>query len=251
MAMKTFTVFAASYDAPGPAEADFQALREFYMVAGLLDTYDAAVIARDDDGKVRIVVKHEPPARQGAWGGLGIGLADGALVALFPAVSTGAVPLPAAAGGASLCVLAGHVSAGLKRADLKDLGELLDGGRSGLVVVAARDVAGRVEHFIRHANKLTGKPLQADETAAAEDIEAAAGQDQSYQRAVAQSEAAVREAEAEAAAAERTAERYSAFPPRPEGDSLASQLGDLAKLREAGVLSPGEFEAAKSRLLGG
>jgi uncharacterized membrane protein len=52
--MRAFTVFAASYDALGAAEADYQAVHEFYMVAGLLDTYDAAVIARDEAGKVRV-----------------------------------------------------------------------------------------------------------------------------------------------------------------------------------------------------
>jgi uncharacterized membrane protein len=240
--MRTFTVFAASYDALGAAEADFQAVHEFYMVAGLLDTYDAAVIARGEAGRVRIVLKHEPPAGQGAWPGLGVGLAGAALVALFPAVST----------GAGLGVLAGHVSAGLGRAALKELGEVLDDGHGGLVVVAAADAAGRAGHFIRHARRLTGKPMQADETAVAEDVKAAtAGPDHSYQHAVAQSEAAVREAEAEAEAAERAAERYSAVRPRPAGDDLASQLGDLAKLRESGVLSAAEFEAAKSRLLGG
>jgi multidrug resistance efflux pump len=80
---------------------------------------------------------------------------------------------------------------------------------------------------------------------------AAAGPDHSYQHAVAQSEAAVREAEAEAEAAERAAERYSAVRPRPASGDLGSQIDDLAKLREAGVLSAEEFEAAKSRLLGG
>jgi multidrug resistance efflux pump len=94
--------------------------------------------------------------------------------------------------------------------------------------------------------------MQADETAVAEDVKAAtAGPDHSYQHAVAQSEAAVREAEAEAEAAERAAERYSAVRPRPAGDDLASQLDGLAKLRDSGVLSTAEFEAAKSRLLGG
>jgi uncharacterized membrane protein len=246
--MRTLTVFAASYDALGAAEADFQAVHEFYMVSGLLDTYDAAVINRDEAGKVTIVVKHEPPA-QSARRGLGIGLAGGALVALFPAVSTGARPLLDAAGGAGLGALAGHVSARLGRANLKELGEVLDHGRGGLVVVAAEDAADRVRHFIRHASQLTGKPLRADETAAAEDIAAAAaGPDHSYQHAVAQSEAAVREAEAEAA--ERAAERYSAVRPRPADGDLVSQLDDLAKLRAAGVLSAEEFEAAKSRLLG-
>lgn len=41
-------MFAASYDTLGAAEADYHAVREFYLTSGLLDTYDAAVIKRDD-----------------------------------------------------------------------------------------------------------------------------------------------------------------------------------------------------------
>ncbi len=117
----------------------------------------------------------------------------------------------------------------------------------------ASDLGDRVEHAMRRARKLTRKQLKADEQAVARDIEAAAsGQDQSYQQAVAESEAAVREAEAEAEAAERAADRYSAsFRPQPGGNDLVTQLGDLAKLRDKGVLSQAEFETAKSRLLGG
>jgi hypothetical protein len=33
------------------------------------------------------------------------------------------------------------------------------------------------------------------------------------------------------------------------GDDVMTRLGDLARLREAGVLSPEEFEAAKAKLL--
>ena len=253
MAMDTFIVFAASYDTLGAAEADYHAVREFYLTSGLLDTYDAAVITRDDNGKVKIVLKHEQPTRQGAWRGLGIGLVGGALVALFPAVGIGAGLLLGATGGAGLGALAGHVSSGLKRADLKDLGELLDDGHSGLVVVAASDIGDRVEHVIRRASKLTKKPLTADQKAIQEDIEAAeaAGPDQSRHQAVAESQAAVREAEAEAEAAERAAAQYSTFRPPPGGDDLVTRLGDLARLREAGVLSPEEFEAAKAKLLSG
>jgi uncharacterized membrane protein len=251
MAMDTFIVFAASYDTLGAAEADYHAVREFYLTSGLLDTYDAAVITRDDTGKVKIVVKHEQPTRQGAWRGLGIGLVGGALVALFPAVGIGAGLLLGATGGAGLGALAGHVSAGLKRADLKDLGELLDDGHSGLVVVAASDIGDRVEHAIRRASKLTKKPLTADQKAIQEDIEAAAGPDQSHHQAVAESQAAVREAEAEAEAAERAAAQYSTSRPPPGGDDVVTRLGDLARLREAGVLSPDEFEVAKAKLLSG
>jgi uncharacterized membrane protein len=252
MAMDTFIVFAASYDTLGAAEADYHAVREFYLASGLLDTYDAAVITRDRTGKVKIMVKHEQPTRQGAWRGLGIGLVGGALVALFPAVGIGAGLLLGATGGAGLGALAGHVSAGLKRADLKDLGELLDEGHSGLVVVAANDLGDRVEHVISRASKLTRKSLTADEKAVQEDIEAAtSGPDQSHRQAVAESEAAVREAEAEAEAAERAAEQYSTFRPPAGGDDVVTRLGDLARLRESGVLSLEEFEAAKARLLGG
>src|ERR1700733_9880497 len=143
MAMDTFIVFDASYDTLDAAEADYHAVRELYLASGLIDTYDAAVITRDDDGKVRIVAKHEQPTRRGAWRGLGIGLAGGALVALFPAVGLGAGLLVGGAGGAGLGALAGHVTAGLRRADLKDLGELLDEGHSGLVVVAASGLGDR------------------------------------------------------------------------------------------------------------
>ena len=51
MAMDTFIVLAASYDTLGAAEADYHAVRDFYLTSGLLDTYDAAVITRDDGGR--------------------------------------------------------------------------------------------------------------------------------------------------------------------------------------------------------
>lgn len=254
MAMESFIVFAASYDTLGAAEADYYAVHDLYLTSGLLDNYDAAVITKDEAGKVRIVVKHEQPTRQGAWRGLGIGLVGGALVALFPAVGIGAELLLGAVGGAGLGALAGHVSAGLKRADLKDLGELLDEGHSGLVVVAASDLGDLVEHVMKRANRLTKKQLTADAQAVAKDIEAAAAPrpDQSLQAAVAESEAAVREAEGEAEAAERAAEQYSASGSRlAPRDDLASQLDDLARLRGKGALGQAEFETAKSRLLGG
>ncbi len=215
MAADTFIVLAASYDTLGAAEADYHTVRDFYLTSGLLDTYDAAVITKDDDAKVRIVVKHEQPTRQGAWRGLGIGLVGGALVALFPAVGIGA---------------------GL-----------------GLVVVAASDLGDRVERQIRRARKVTTKQLKADEKVVERDIEeAASAPGQTLEQAVAESEAAVREAEAEAAEAERAAEQYSTTGSRAAAsDDLVSRLDDLARLREKGVLSKAEFETAKSRLLGG
>jgi uncharacterized membrane protein len=87
MPLDTLVVFAASYTNQDDAIADYDAVHQMYTSAGLIDTYDAAVISRHDDGQVKIVKKHEQPTRQGAWAGLGIGLVGGALVALFPAVA--------------------------------------------------------------------------------------------------------------------------------------------------------------------
>jgi len=220
MATDTFVVFAASYDTLGAAEADYSAVSELYQASGLIDTFDAAIITRNDAGKVSIVT-HEQPTRRGAWRGLGIGLAGGALLALFPAIGLGAGLLIGGTGGAGFGALAGHVTAGLRRADLRDLGELLDDGHCGLVVVAASDLGDRVEQAISHASGLTRKQLTADEAALEAEINAAApspaqSQDESYRQAVAHAEAAVAEAEAAAAAAEREAQRYSAFRSPPD-----------------------------------
>jgi uncharacterized membrane protein len=78
-------------------------------------------------------------------------------------------------GGAGLGALAGHVAAGMSRSDLKELGELLDDGQSGLVVVAATDVEARVEEAMRGAAKVTKKQLRADEKALEKEIDNATG----------------------------------------------------------------------------
>lgn len=173
MAMDTFVLLAATYDSQDAAIADYDAVHALYVETDLLDTYDAAVISKTDAGRVKIVKKHEQPTRQGAWGGLGIGLVGGALVALFPAVGLGAGLLVGGAGGAGLGALGGHVAAGMSRSDLEDIGELLDAGDSGLLVVAATDLEARVETAIDRATKLTKKQLEADPDQVGKDIDEA------------------------------------------------------------------------------
>jgi hypothetical protein len=111
MAMDTFIVLAASYDTRGAAEADYYAVRDFYLTSGLLDTYDAAAITKDDAGKVGIVARNEQSTRQGAWRGLGIGLVGGVLVALFPAVGSGDRLLLGGPGGVGLGAPTSRISA--------------------------------------------------------------------------------------------------------------------------------------------
>jgi uncharacterized membrane protein len=171
MAMDTFTLIASQYALEEDALADYDTVREVYMDLDIIDTYDAAVITKDPDGKVRIVKKVEEPTRQGAIGGLAVGLAVGALVALFPAVAIGAGLAIGGASGAVLGATAGHVVAGMSRSDLKDVGELLDAGTSGLVVVAAADVEDRVEAAMQRGKDIAKKQVQLDANGLKADID--------------------------------------------------------------------------------
>ena len=51
----------------------------------------------------------------------------------------------------------------MTRSDLKDLGELLDEGQSGLVVIAATDMEAHVDAQLKRVAKITKKQLRADE----------------------------------------------------------------------------------------
>lgn len=161
MAPDTFVVIAGRYDEEEDALADFDAVRRLYQELDIVEMFDAAVLTRDVDGEVHVVRRVDEPVRQGSVGGLTLGIAVGALVALFPAVALGAGVVGGAALGAGAGALAGHVVGGMSRADLKELGELLDEGTSGLVVVAAADVAPRVEQEVTLAKKRVRARLDA------------------------------------------------------------------------------------------
>jgi uncharacterized membrane protein len=169
MAVDTFMVYVGVYPEVADADADYELVKDLHTEAGLIDAYDAAVIERRDDGKVRITRKHETPTRVGGVLGGGVGLATGLVVALFPFAGIGAGLLAATtAGGAVLGAVAGHAAAGMSRGDLKELGEHLDAGQAGLVVVAVSDMGAKVERAMRRAEKVQAKQLKADNA----DIEA-------------------------------------------------------------------------------
>lgn len=180
MALDDFVIIVNTYDNVDDALADYDAARALYEEWDLGDTYDAAVVTHRDDGKVKIVKRHEQPVIQGGVAGLGIGLAVGALSALFPAVAIGAGLAWGAGGGLVLGAITGHVAGGVSRKDLKELGDELDAGQSAVLIVAAEDVQARVDAALTRGRKILKKQLKADKK---------------------EVEAAIAEANAEAAAA--------------------------------------------------
>jgi uncharacterized membrane protein len=163
MAVDTFLAFVGVYRSVSDAEADYEAVKDLHTEAGLIDAYDAAVIERRADGKVKIAKKHETPTRVGGVLGGGVGLATGLVVALFPFAALGGGLLVATTGGGALLgALAGHAAAGMSRHDLQELGEHLDAGQAGLVVVAVSDMGAKVEKAMAMAEKVEKKQIKAD-----------------------------------------------------------------------------------------
>jgi uncharacterized membrane protein len=176
MAVDTFMAYVGVYPDAAAAHADYDLVKDLHTEAGLIDAYDAAVIERRADGKVKITRKHETPTRVGGVLGGGVGLATGLVVALFPFAGIGAGLLAATtAGGAVLGAVAGHAAAGMSRGDLKELGEHLDAGQAGLVVVAVSDMGAKVEQAMRRAEKLEARQLKADNAAIEADATGATG----------------------------------------------------------------------------
>ena len=174
MAIDTFMAYVVVYSDVADADADYELVKDLHTEADLIDAYDAAVIERRADGKVKITKKHETPTRVGGVMGAGVGLATGLVVALFPFAALGGGLLVATgAGGAVLGAVAGHAAAGMSRGDLKELGESLDAGQAGLVVVAVSDMGAKVSEAMRRAEKVEAKELKADPADIERDAQAA------------------------------------------------------------------------------
>src|SRR4051794_18551096 len=89
VAIDTFMVFVGVYADVRTAKTDYELIKSLHAKAGMIDAYDAAVLEKQDNGKVKIVAKHETPTRVGGVLGAGLGLASGVAVVLFPFAALG------------------------------------------------------------------------------------------------------------------------------------------------------------------
>ncbi len=170
----TLLILAASYDSLAAAEADYEAVKALYREVATSHDFDAAVIERDAEGKVRVVRKHEQPTRHGAAKGLGWGLAIGAACVLFPPIGLGAVAVGGGA-GAVVGAVTGHVKGGLDNIDLRLLGEALNRGQAGLIAVYATNLAAQVAASVKAENRHVSKEMDANTGELAMQIKAAEG----------------------------------------------------------------------------
>ena len=152
-------IYLATYDTQADAELDYHAVKELHS-AGVIGTYDAAVITKDADGKVKIH-KHEKPTQHGAWTGVAVGAVIGIL---FPP----GLIIGAAIGGLAGGVI-GHFWHGMSRKDVMELGEMLDDSSAALLIVGKS----KLDKAITHAIKTVEKEVKADQKELDKEIKAA------------------------------------------------------------------------------
>jgi uncharacterized membrane protein len=128
-------VYIGTYPSEAAARGDYDVVKDLHS-AGAVGSYDAAVITKDDGGKVH-VNKDETATRHGTWGGI----AAGALVGLlFPPAIIASAAVGGAVGGVS-----GHLWKGMSRSDVKEFGELIDAGQACLLVIGESTIQSALE----------------------------------------------------------------------------------------------------------
>src|SRR6185295_11454344 len=101
-------VLVATYDNLGDAEADLKAVRALYQTLGTSYNFDAAVISKDDRGRVAIDKTYEAGKRHDALKGLGFGIAAGVVAAAFPPIGIALALGAGGIGGAAIGAIVGH-----------------------------------------------------------------------------------------------------------------------------------------------
>jgi len=153
MADEPVFLFLATYDTEADARLDYEAVKELHAL-GVVGTYDAAVITKDADGKVK-VSKHEKSTQHGASTGVAVGAVASIL---FPP----SLIVSAAAGGLAGGVI-GHLWRGMSRKDVMELGELLDEGAAALVVIGKSTLEKTLEKAVTRASRTVEREIKADQ----------------------------------------------------------------------------------------
>jgi len=145
-------IYAARYDNEDEARGDLDEFQEIASV-GLVGKFDTAILTKTAEGKVKIE-KHGTQAKSGGWKGA---VAGGIVGLLFPpSILAGALA------GAAAGSVAGKLWGGMSRNDLNALGEVLDDGETGLVIVGESTVDEFVEKALKRATKRIRKVAKAN-----------------------------------------------------------------------------------------
>ena len=153
-------VYTACYASEAVAREDLATFQDVAAI-GVVGKYDTALLQKTADGKIKV----EKHGTQAASGGCKGAVAGGFVGLLFPpSILVGA--LAGALGGG----LAGKLWGGMSRGDLSELGEVLDVGETGLVIVGESTLDEYVDKALQRAVKQARKVAKADLKALESDL---------------------------------------------------------------------------------
>jgi uncharacterized membrane protein len=145
-------IYVATYPNEIAAQDDYQIIKGLHE-QGMVGSYDAAVVTKDANGKVH-ANKDETATRHGAWGGVAAGAALGLI---FPPSILASAAVGGVVGGVS-----GHLAKGMSRSSVKELGDFIDPGHAGLVVIGETKIMGEIQDSVTQAEKETAEELGVD-----------------------------------------------------------------------------------------
>jgi uncharacterized membrane protein len=166
MADKDVFLYVGTYKDEGDARADYDTVKALHD-EGVIGTYDMAIVSKDEQDKIH-VHKREKPTEHGAWTGVAVGALVGIL---FPPSIIAAGVIGGVTGG-----MIGHFWRGMSRADVKDLGELIDEGQAALVVVGESKFQQYLDRAFARAQRRMERQVKADAKAVQKELDEASKQ---------------------------------------------------------------------------
>jgi uncharacterized membrane protein len=167
MSEKPLIAFIATYDDVADARQDYQEVKQAHS-QGFIGEYDAAIVWKNDKGKIEIESVSDEASRKWLWAGLGVGVLIGLI---FPPsiLATSAI-------GALTGAVIGKFRDGIAQDDLEQIGEALTGDNAALVVVAQDRVAAALDKIgarLDASNKQIEATLSADMAVATQQLQEA------------------------------------------------------------------------------
>jgi len=145
-------LYVGAYENAMTAQEDLEALKQLHS-EGWVGTYDAGIVVKDEDGKIKID-RHTDSTGKGARRGLVVGAVLGVI---FPPsiLVSGAV-------GAGAGALIGHNFNDISKEDLREIGDFLEENEAALVVVGESKAEEMVKKAAKQALKEYQKEFNAD-----------------------------------------------------------------------------------------
>jgi uncharacterized membrane protein len=153
---RPLVVYAGAYALEADARYDFEATKAAHR-AGLIGRYESALFSKDGNGSVRVLNTDSATRASGAkWG-----LVTGAVVGLLfpPSILAGLI------WGGGIGTLVGHLAKGWGHKDIRELGEALEGGQSGVVVIAEATSVLAVDRLLTRADRVVRKQIEDEQEA--------------------------------------------------------------------------------------